>query len=170
MAEAVEFDAGLLKAVETRNANQKTWLAQQVSDRFGSDLSGLTFGVWGLSFKPGTDDMREAPSKVLLHALIDAGARVLAYDPVAMESARRELPEVWFREQKLSLANHQYDALQGVDALLLVTEWKPFRNPDLDAMKRLMKQRVIIDGRNQYDPPLIREAGFEYVGVGRRNV
>lgn len=170
MAEGVEFDAGLLKAVEARNAMQKTWIAKQVSERFGSDLSGLTFGVWGLSFKPGTDDMREAPSKVVLTALIDAGARVLAYDPVAMESARSELPNAWFSEDKLGLTTHQYDALQGVDALLLVTEWKPFRNPDLDAMKRLMKQRVIIDGRNQYDPSLIREAGFEYVGVGRCNV
>ena len=167
MADGIAFDAHLLKAVEKRNATQKTWLAQQVRKRFGSDLSGLTFGVWGLSFKPGTDDMREAPSKVLLTALIAAGASVRAYDPVAMESARNELPQTWFSEGKLILANHQYDALPGVAALLLVTEWKPFRNPDLDAMKRLMKQRVIIDGRNQYEPALMREAGFEYVGVGR---
>jgi len=167
MADGIAFDAHLLKAVEKRNATQKTWLAQQVRKRFGSDLSGLTFGVWGLSFKPGTDDMREAPSKVLLTALIAAGASVRAYDPVAMESARNELPQTWFSEGKLILANHQYDALPGVAALLLVTEWKPFRNPDLDAMKRLMQQRVIIDGRNQYEPALMREAGFEYVGVGR---
>jgi len=167
MADGIAFDAHLLKAVEKRNATQKTWLAQQVRKRFGSDLSGLTFGVWGLSFKPGTDDMREAPSKVLLTALIAAGASVRAYDPVAMESARNELPQTWFSEGKLILANHQYDALPGVAALLLVTEWKPFRNPDLDAMKRLMQQRVVIDGRNQYEPALMREAGFEYVGVGR---
>lgn len=170
MADGVEFEAGLLKAVESRNQTQKNWIADQVKARFGTDLSGLTFGVWGLSFKPGTDDMREAPSKVLLAELIAAGARVLAYDPVAMEIAREELPAEWFESDVLVLTDHQYDALQGVDAMLLVTEWKPFRNPDLDAMKRLMAQPVIIDGRNQYDPKLIRESGFEYTGVGRKNV
>lgn len=169
MADGVDFEAGLLKAVESRNLSQKAWVSDRVKERFGSDLSNMTFGVWGLSFKPGTDDMREAPAKVLLADLLKAGARVLAYDPVAMETARVELPAEWFESDSLVLTDHQYDALQGVDAMLLVTEWKPFRNPDLDAMKRLMKQRVIIDGRNQYDPKLIREAGFEYVGVGRRN-
>ncbi len=167
MAENVDFNAGLLKAVELRNDNQKGWIAARVKERFGTDLSGLTFGLWGLSFKPGTDDMREAPSQVLLAELFEAGARVLAYDPVAMETARAELPAAWFESDSLVLTNHQYDALQGVDAMLLVTEWKPFRNPDLEAMKRLMNQQVIIDGRNQYDPKLIRDAGFEYTGVGR---
>ena len=169
MADGVDFEAGLLKAVETRNLSQKAWVADRVKERFGSDLSNMTFGLWGLSFKPGTDDMREAPAKVLLTELLAAGARVLAYDPVAMETAREELPAEWFESDSLVLTNHQYDALQGVDAMLLVTEWKPFRNPDLDAMRRLMKQHVIIDGRNQYDPKLIREAGFEYTGVGRNN-
>ncbi|MCF6178342.1 MAG: UDP-glucose/GDP-mannose dehydrogenase family protein [Geopsychrobacter sp.] len=169
MADEVDFEAGLLKAVEARNNRQKGWIAAQVKRRFGNDLSGKTFGLWGLAFKPGTDDMREAPATVLLEELLAAGARVLAYDPVAMETARKELPDAWFASDALVLTAHQYDALQGVDAMLLVTEWKPFRNPDLDAMKRLMKQNVIIDGRNQYDPQLIREAGFEYTGVGRRN-
>ncbi len=169
MADNVDFNAGLLKAVELRNDKQKGWIAARVKDRFGEDLRGKTFGLWGLSFKPGTDDMREAPSQVLLAELFEAGARVLAYDPIAMETARHELPATWFEEGSLVLTSHQYDALQGVDAMLLVTEWKPFRNPDLEAMKRLMKQQVIIDGRNQYDPKLIREAGFEYAGVGRLN-
>jgi UDPglucose 6-dehydrogenase len=170
MADGVDFEAGLLKAVEARNLTQKAWVAERVKERFGSDLGNMTFGLWGLSFKPGTDDMREAPSKVLLGELIAAGARVLAYDPVAMDTARDELPAEWFESDSLVLTNHQYDALQGVDAMLLVTEWKPFRNPDLEAMKRLMKQQVIIDGRNQYEPKLIRDAGFEYTGVGRTSV
>ncbi len=169
MADGVDFEAGLLKAVESRNLTQKAWVSDRVKERFGDDLSNMTFGVWGLSFKPGTDDMREAPAKVLLADLLAAGARVLAYDPVAMDVAREELPTEWFDSGSLVLTDHQYDALHGVDAMLLVTEWKPFRNPDLDAMKRLMKQHVIIDGRNQYEPKLIREAGFEYTGVGRRN-
>ncbi len=169
MADGVDFEAGLLKAVESRNLTQKAWVSDRVKERFGDDLSNMTFGVWGLSFKPGTDDMREAPAKVLLADLLAAGARVLAYDPVAMDVAREELPAEWFDSDSLVLTDHQYDALQGVDAMLLVTEWKPFRNPDLDAMKRLMRQHVIIDGRNQYEPKLIREAGFEYTGVGRIN-
>ncbi len=169
MAEATGFDAALLKAVEARNMSQKGWIADRVKERFGDDLSDKTFGIWGLSFKPGTDDMREAPAIVLLADLLAAGARILAYDPVAMETAREELPAEWYESDSLVLTDHQYDALQGVDAMLLVTEWKPFRNPDLDAMKRLMKQYIIIDGRNQYDPKLIRDAGFEYTGVGRSN-
>jgi UDPglucose 6-dehydrogenase len=169
MADRVDFDADLLKAVENRNARQKGWIADRVRERFGPDLSGKTFGLWGLAFKPGTDDMREAPAKVLLAELIAAGAHVLAYDPVAMDTARKELPAEWFESGALLLTGHQYDALREVDAMLLVTEWKPFRNPDLEAMKRLMRQYVIIDGRNQYDPRLIREAGFEYTGVGRKN-
>ncbi len=167
MAQNVGFDPELLLSVEQRNQQQKKWFTRQVSKRFGADLSGLTFGIWGLSFKPGTDDMREAPAKTLLADLLAAGARVLAYDPVAMETAREELPAEWFKDGKLQLVENQYAALQSVDAMLLVTEWKPFRNPDLDAMRRSMKQPIIFDGRNQYDPEYIRESGFEYVGVGR---
>ena len=137
-------------------------------DRYGNDLSGKTFGLWGLAFKPGTDDMREAPSKVVLNALIGAGAKVKAFDPVAMDVARRELPEEWFKSGQLALVDNQYDAIEGADALLLVTEWKPFRNPDFTRMKGLMSAPVIFDGRNQYDPLLMREIGFEYTGIGRR--
>ncbi len=128
----------------------------------------MTFGVWGLAFKPGTDDIREAPAIVLLHALIGAGARVLAYDPEAAGPARQELPRAWFDNRFLHLARHQYEALEGVDALVLVTEWKPFRHPDFKAMKKMMKRPVIFDGRNQYDPVALKEEGFEYCGIGRK--
>jgi UDPglucose 6-dehydrogenase len=142
-------------------------LGEKIATRFGKDLSGLTFALWGLAFKPGTDDMRDAPSIVVLHQLIGAGARVLAYDPVAAETARRELPKAWFDEEKLVLTEHQYDALKGVDAMVLVTEWKPFRHPDFDAMKRLMKAPVVFDGRNQYDPERMESMGFDYYAMGR---
>ncbi|MEZ5582117.1 MAG: UDP-glucose/GDP-mannose dehydrogenase family protein [Candidatus Competibacteraceae bacterium] len=161
------FTPELLHAVEKRNEQQKHRLFEKISHRFGTDLNGHTFGIWGLAFKPGTDDMREAPAKVLLQGLIGAGAQVNAYDPVAMETAGRELPQDWFSSGQLRLADHQYDALRDVDALILVTEWKPFRHPDFQAMKRLMKRPIIFDGRNQYDPRHIRQEGFEYSGIGR---
>ncbi len=157
----------ILAAVEARNDAQKQRLFEKITARFGADLGGLTFGVWGLAFKPGTDDMREAPSVVLLQQLIAAGARVRAYDPVAMAAARRALPEQWFESGKVILADHQYDALDDVAALALVTEWKPFRYPDLGAMKKRMRQPVIFDGRNLYDPAELRRLGFEYFGIGR---
>jgi UDPglucose 6-dehydrogenase len=142
-------------------------LFEKIVTRFGKKLTGYTFGLWGLAFKPGTDDMREASAIILLDALIDAGATVKAYDPVAMAVARRELPKSWFESGKLRLVEHQYEALEGVDAMVLITEWKPFRHPDFDQMKRIMKQPVIFDGRNQYDPAQLRAAGFEYTGIGR---
>lgn len=157
----------LLEAVHQRNEAQKHVLFAKIAARFGSDLSGLTFAVWGLAFKPGTDDLREAPAVVLLHELIGAGARVRAYDPEAMEAARRELPQAWFSDGRLTLARHQYEALEGADALALVTEWKPFRHPDFTAMKGLMKAPVIFDGRNQYDPQALRRDGFTYIAIGR---
>jgi UDPglucose 6-dehydrogenase len=104
----------------------------------------------------------------MLHALIDAGAKVMAYDPVAMPSAKRELPARWFDAGSLKLVDKQYDALNGADAMVLMTEWKPFRHPDFPLMKKLLKQPVIFDGRNQYDLGQIRAAGFEYQGIGRR--
>ena len=167
MAEGVDFEPEVLLSVEKRNNQQKHWFSQQLTQRFGADLSGMTFGIWGLAFKPGTDDMREAPAKTLLSDLVAAGAKALAYDPIAMETAQKELPAEWFTSGQIQLVSNQYEALQGVDALLLVTEWKPFRNPDLAAMGRSMKQRIILDGRNQYDPDYIVEEGFEYFGVGR---
>ena len=168
MAEENRLEPVLLESVHRRNEAQKHVLFTKIGEHFGSDLSGLTIGLWGLAFKPGTDDMREAPAVVLLHELIAAGARVRAYDPEAMEVARQELPRAWFDSGSLELCRHQYDAVEGTDALVLVTEWKPFRHPDFRAMKTLMKQPVIFDGRNQYDPERLLGEGFVYRGIGRR--
>jgi len=168
MSADYDFNPRLLEAVEGRNDEQKGYLFGKITAHYGLALSGRTVGLWGLAFKPGTDDMREAPSTVLLRQLIDAGARVRAYDPVAMEVARKELPGEWFDDGRLTLVNHQYDALEGADALALVTEWKPFRHPDFDAMRRLMRpDPVIFDGRNQYPPETMAAGGFVYYGVGR---
>ncbi len=164
-------DAGvkpkLLNAVQERNEDQKHILPQKIIRHFAQGLKGLTFALWGLSFKPGTDDMREAPSKVLLRALIEDGAKVRAFDPVAMETAKRELPAEWFDSGALELCEHQYDALDGADALVLVTEWKSFRFPEFERIKGLLKSPVIFDGRNQYDPATLKALGFTYFGIGR---
>jgi len=167
MAEQHDVEPVILHAVEQRNFDQKKVLPAKIAHAFGEDLTGLTFAVWGLSFKPGTDDMREASSLVLIEDLINRGARVQAYDPAAMQVARNIMPDEWFTSGKLTLTEHQYDALKEVNALVLVTEWKPFCYPDIAAMKNLMRQHIIFDGRNQYDPKPIRAAGFEYYGIGR---
>ncbi|HSD61145.1 MAG TPA: UDP-glucose/GDP-mannose dehydrogenase family protein, partial [Burkholderiales bacterium] len=167
MAETAGVKPGILHAVEDRNAAQKERLFEKIRDRFGGNLTGMSFGLWGLAFKPGTDDMREAPALVLIERLLAAGARVKAYDPVAMDSAARAIPAPWLKEGRVALCEHQYDALKGVDALALVTEWKPFRHPDFAAMKKLMKQAVVFDGRNQYEPKQVRAEGFDYFGIGR---
>ncbi len=168
MARQHDIEPLILQAVHERNERQKHVLFEKITARFGQDLSGLVFALWGLAFKPGTDDMREAPSLVLLHELIGAGATVKAYDPVAMDRARRELPRRWLDDGSLLFASHQHEALVGADALVLVTEWKPFRHPDFEVMKQLMKRPVVFDGRNIYDPAQLRALGFEYVGIGRR--
>ncbi|MDO9178531.1 MAG: UDP-glucose/GDP-mannose dehydrogenase family protein [Agitococcus sp.] len=166
MSRDVGFEPKLLQAVESRNEAQKLRLFEKIEDYFG-DVTGKTIAVWGLAFKPGTDDMREAPSVILISALIAAGATVKAYDPVAMKAARGEFPEAYFESGSLSLVDGQYEALIDADALVLVTEWKPFRNPDFRAMKRLMTGSVIFDGRNQYDIPYVQREGFTYFGIGR---
>jgi UDPglucose 6-dehydrogenase len=166
-AESMQYEPWMIRSIEARNDAQKRRLFEKIIARFGSDLSGLTFGVWGLAFKPGTDDMREAPSLVLLRELVASGARVRAHDPVANEAARQVFPRDWFLDLHLDLFEHQYDALKEADAMVLVTEWKPYRQPDLSLMKRLMKQPVIFDGRNQYNPSQLRAEGFEYFGIGR---
>ena len=168
MAREQDYKSVVLQAVHERNEDQKHVLFRKITARFGKDLSGLTFGLWGLAFKPGTDDIREAPAIVLLGELIAAGAQVKAYDPEALDAARAELPSDWLENGKLTLVRHQYEALEQVDALVLVTEWKPFRHPDFRAMKEMMKQAIIFDGRNQYSPDNLREDGFEYFGIGRR--
>ena len=168
MARQHELDPSVLQAVHDRNEVQKHILFEKITARFGKDLSDRVIGVWGLAFKPGTDDIREAPAVVLLHELIGAGARVKAHDPVAMDAARRELPGEWFRDGRLVFAADQYEAIKGADAMALVTEWKPFRHPDFDRIKRAMRQPIIFDGRNQYDPAVLRRMGFEYKGIGRQ--
>ncbi len=167
MAEQNGVEPLILNAVEKRNKLQKHIIGEQVSQVFGKDLTGLTIGVWGLAFKPGTDDMREASSHVFIETIINQGGRVQAYDPAAMHVARKIMPKEWFDSGKLLLTDHQYDALKDVDALALITEWKPFCYPDINAMKSLMRKHIILDGRNQYDPKQMRDAGFEYWGVGR---
>ncbi|MDH4393741.1 MAG: UDP-glucose/GDP-mannose dehydrogenase family protein [Aquabacterium sp.] len=154
---------GVLQAVEDANERQKQVLVQRVVARFGDDLSGRTFAIWGLAFKPNTDDMREAPSRVLIDELSRRGATLQAYDPVAMPEARRVLAGT----PRLHFADNQSAALEGADALLIVTEWKEFRTPDFDQIKAMLKQPLILDGRNLYEPALMQEFGIDYVGVGR---
>ncbi|AEF21665.1 MULTISPECIES: UDP-glucose dehydrogenase family protein [Pseudomonas] len=165
-----DFEPKLLQAVEARNDQQKQSLFNKLAAHFEGDLKGRTFAVWGLAFKPGTDDMREAPSVVLINSLINAGAKVKAFDPIARETAAREFPEHWFNEGRLQIVDGQYEAAIDADALVLVTEWKPFRRPDFKALKKLLKQPVIIDGRNQYDLGQVNREGFDYYGIGRKQV
>jgi UDPglucose 6-dehydrogenase len=166
-AETTGFEPQVLQAVERRNEVQKRRLFEKVVARFTGDLSGVKLGLWGLTFKLGTDDITEAPSVVFLQAAIEAGARIQAYDPVAMEAAKLALPSEWFANEALTLCDNQYDAIKNVDALVLVTEWKPFRYPDFAAMKRSMKRPLILDGRNLYEPKQMAQEGFEYVAMGR---
>jgi UDPglucose 6-dehydrogenase len=164
------FVPELLNAVENRNNLQKQVLSEKIIKRFGKDLSGKTFCMWGLSFKPGTDDMRESSSSVILKELMDAGATVKAFDPVAMDQARKEFPDEWLAGDRFKLDPNQYQAIENTDALILVTEWKTFRQPDFKLMAGAMRQQIIFDGRNQYDPNEVKEAGFEYHGIGRENI
>jgi len=153
----------VLDAVEEANDLQKLVLVERVVQRFGEDLSERTFAVWGLAFKPNTDDMREAPSRVIVEELTRRGARVQAYDPVAMPEAQRVLGHL----AGFSLAASAQAALEGADALLIVTEWREFRTPDFDHIKATLKQPLVLDGRNLYEPELMRSLGIDYVGIGR---
>ncbi len=167
MAEKHDVEPMILHAVEKRNVMQKQVLPEKIIKRFGDDLTGVTIGVWGLAFKPGTDDMREAPSLILIEEIVKRGGRVRAYDPEAMPVARTMIAAGLLASGQVTLTEMQYDALKDVDALALVTEWKPFCYPDVTMLKSLMRQPIIFDGRNQYDPAQMREAGFEYYGIGR---
>ncbi|MFY0525792.1 UDP-glucose dehydrogenase family protein [Archangium gephyra] len=157
--QGLELD--LLRAVERTNERQKKLLVQKAVKHFGS-LEGRHFAVWGLAFKPKTDDMREAPSVEVIEGLLAKGAKVSAHDPVAERSARRVLGD------RIRYTNVPYEALEGADALFVVTEWNEFRHPDFERMKALMKTPVIFDGRNIYDPARMRELGFTYMGLGRK--
>lgn len=159
-AEENGYSMAVLKAVEDVNERQKSVMVKKVISHFGEDLSGLTFAVWGLSFKPKTDDMREAPSIVIINALLERGAKVKAYDPIAMEEASHDLKDT------ITYAKDEYDALIDADALLLVTEWPEFRVPNFEVMARLMKQQVILDGRNIYDKAEVTSQGYSYYGIG----
>lgn len=153
----------ILEAVEAVNARQKEVLLDKIQARFGADLSDKTFALWGLAFKPNTDDMREAPSRMLIAGLLAQGAAVSAYDPVAMDETKR----LFAGEAGLKLANSPMSALEGADALIIVTEWKMFRSPDFSEIRRKLRNAVIFDGRNMYDPDSIRTEGFEYFSIGR---
>jgi UDPglucose 6-dehydrogenase len=151
----------IVTAAESANARQKSHLVTRVKKHFGNDLSGKTFAVWGLAFKPNTDDMREAPSLSIIDGLTAAGAKVRAYDPVATENAREHLGS------KAVFCSKAFEAAEGADALLVVTEWNEFRHPDFAQIKKSLKQPVIFDGRNIYNPEQLRKLGFSYYGIGR---
>jgi UDPglucose 6-dehydrogenase len=168
-ARQYDQDLLILRAVEAVNDKQKLVLGQKVVKRFGEDLSGHHFAIWGLAFKPNTDDMREAPARVLVRQLLDAGATVAVYDPVAMEEAKRVLALDLSADElaRVRFASSPIDALSGAEALVIVTEWKAFRSPDFVKIKTLLKHAVIFDGRNLFAPEAMVEAGFEYHGIGR---
>ena len=156
-------DLKVLQAVEDANDAQKQVLVEKIVRRFGADLGGRHFAVWGLAFKPNTDDMREASARVLIGELLARGASVTAYDPVAITEARR----VFGAEPRISYAENPDAALEGADALAIVTEWKEFRSPDFARIARTLKTPVIFDGRNLYEPKLVRDAGIDYQPIGR---
>ncbi|MFV0679944.1 UDP-glucose dehydrogenase family protein [Ottowia sp.] len=157
------FTPDVLLAVEQRNDAQRRVLAERITTHYGGSLQGKTIAVWGLAFKPETDDMREAPSRALLHALWNAGARAQAHDPVAMDEARR----IFGERDDLTLCATPTEALQGADCLAIVTEWKTFRVPDFDEIARLLKDRLVFDGRNLYDPAVVARHGLIYHSIGR---
>jgi len=163
-ARAIGYNAELLQAVEAVNDRQKQVPFLKLSAHFGGHLAGKTVAVWGLSFKPETDDMREAPSRVLIDALLAAGVTVRAFDPAAIAEAAR----IYGQRKDLSLIDDQYAVLQDADALVVVTEWKAFRSPDLDRMKALMKGDVVVDGRNIFSAQQMADAGLHYYAIGRQ--
>jgi UDPglucose 6-dehydrogenase len=162
-ARGVKYEPQLLASVEAVNKAQKEVLPEKILRHYGGDIAGKTFAVWGLAFKPGTDDMREAPSRVLIEALWKAGARVRAYDPAAAKEARR----IWGERPDLTLCTRARETLDGAEALVIVTEWKEFRSPDFDLLKQTLRSPVIFDGRNLYDPAFIRKQGITYYAIGR---
>lgn len=156
-----DYPLQILEAVEAVNERQKSVLFKKLTAAFGHDLKGKTFAIWGLAFKPNTDDMREAPAIVIIRALLAAGAKVRVYDPEAMHEAEKVFGNAVY------YANKSYDALDGAEALLIVTEWNEFRRPDFDRIKSLLKRPLIIDGRNLFEPARMKNNGFEYHSIGR---
>ena len=161
-AAANGHDLKVLNAVEDANDLQKTVLVKKITKAFGEQLSGLRFAIWGLAFKPNTDDMREAPSRVVITELAKRGATICAYDPVAMAEAQRVIKE------PINYAHSPMEAIAGADALVILTEWKEFRSPDFEEIAKQLKTKQIFDGRNLYEPAVVRRAGLVYEGIGRR--
>jgi UDPglucose 6-dehydrogenase len=153
----------ILEAVESVNSAQKSRLLEKITSRFGVDLRARRFAVWGLAFKPNTDDMREAPSQVVVRGLVERGAAVTAYDPVAIEQAQKAFAGL----RGVRYASSPIEALDGADSLVILTEWKEFRSPDFTALRARLASPVIFDGRNLFEPSLVRAQGFEYYGIGR---
>jgi len=162
-ADKAGIDLKVLGAVEQANDAQKHVLTHKITRHFGADLTGKHFALWGLAFKPNTDDMRDAPSRALLGDLFAAGATVTAYDPVAMPEAKR----IFGDEPRLRYSSKAMDALDGADALVIVTEWKEFRSADMDTIKQKLKTPLVFDGRNLYDPKFVRSQGIDYFPIGR---
>lgn len=160
-SEQVKYDFGILKAVMRTNETQKLKLIDRVKEKFGKDLTGKTFAIWGLAFKPYTDDVREAPALVNIKALLDAGAKVKTYDPEAMDNVRELIGD------KIEFSANEYEATKDADALMIMTEWPVFRTPDFDRLKDLLKNNVIYDGRNLYNTETMAELGFTYYSIGR---
>jgi UDPglucose 6-dehydrogenase len=167
MAAETDVPYNVLDADEIRNQRQKERMFVKINDFYNGDVSGKTFCMWGLAFKPGTDDMREAPSLQIISDLVSAGAKIQAYDPVAKETASIDIPDEWLSDGRVKILDDQYQAMESADALILVTEWKQFRNPDFNYIKEKLAEPVIFDGRNQYDPELMETFGITYSGIGR---
>ena len=153
----------ILEAVEAVNEKQKSILFDKVMNRFQGNITGRTFAIWGLSFKPNTDDMREAPSLVIIEKILRAGGKVKAYDPIAIPETQHVLGNI------IEYSNTEYETLENADALLIVTEWTDFRSPNFNKMKSLLNNPIIFDGRNIYDGKEMNELGFEYYGIGIKN-
>jgi len=162
-AQQLGLSADILSAVESRNEHQKHYLAEKILGHFVGDLKGKTFALWGLSFKPNTDDMREAPSRILLERLWEQGAKIQAFDPEALDECRR----IYGSRSDLKLCDSKNDALQGADALIVATEWQQFKSLDTEELKTILAAPVVFDGRNQYEPDEMQAAGFDYYCVGR---
>jgi UDPglucose 6-dehydrogenase len=163
LAADVDYKSELIDAVENVNNRQKFVISNKIISKFGEDLSGLTFAVWGLAFKPGTDDMREAPAIYVIKELVKRGAKINAYDPKAINEAK----EHYLKDVEVNYCSSKYESSQGTDALILLTEWKEFRSPDFEELKKQLKTPIIFDGRNQYNSFNLEEKGFEYYQIGK---
>ncbi|MCB1647749.1 MAG: UDP-glucose/GDP-mannose dehydrogenase family protein, partial [Pseudomonadales bacterium] len=165
LAQEVDLEVPIFQSVEDRNYQQKRLMFQKITSRFGSDLSGKRVAIWGVAFKPNTDDVREAPSLVLIDQLLQAGAQVSAYDPVAMETGKHALGS---QAEQVTFTEDMYGSVEDADILVVMTEWKMFWQPDFDRLANVLKDKIIFDGRNIYSPGMVSRYGLEYVGIGRR--